>query len=322
MFIALATLGLASCKGGFKQAEGGLLYDIHTDKSGPAIKPGDFISLNLILKTEGDSVLGSTYEIGRPVPQLMQKEQKKGDISTGLLLLSEGDSATIKMNIDSVFKKGAPRPPGIKGKYLIYEVKVEKVIPRGNLTDPVFQGRVSEYFKAQGEAIKKEEPMKIKKFIDDNKLKTTTTASGLQYQITQPGTGANLVTGDTALVNYTGKLLNGKFFDSSLKAEAEKAAAKSKTPLDPRRTYEPIKVAVGQGKVIKGWDEGLLLLNKGAKATLVIPSNLAWDQQGAAPVIPPYAPVTFEVEVVNIIHANPNAPKPVTPPVMQAPVNK
>jgi FKBP-type peptidyl-prolyl cis-trans isomerase FkpA len=51
------------------KAEGGLLYDIHTDKSGAlTIKPGDFISLNLILKTEGDSVLFSTYELGRPVP--------------------------------------------------------------------------------------------------------------------------------------------------------------------------------------------------------------------------------------------------------------
>ncbi|MEB0249971.1 FKBP-type peptidylprolyl isomerase, partial [Mucilaginibacter sp. 5B2] len=58
MIIAVAALGLASCKGGFKQGAGGMLYNIRTDKSGATIKSGDFISLNLILKTDGDSVLG------------------------------------------------------------------------------------------------------------------------------------------------------------------------------------------------------------------------------------------------------------------------
>jgi FKBP-type peptidyl-prolyl cis-trans isomerase FkpA len=309
LIMAVAALGLASCKGGFKQADGGLLYNIRVDKSGPTVKVGDFISLNLILKTEGDSVLGSTYELGRPVPQLMQKEQHKGDISTGIMLLSEGDSATIKLSIDSMFKKGAPRPPGIKGKYLVYEIKVEKVIPKGNLSDVVFQGRISEYFKQQADAIKKLEPAKIKKFVEDKKLKTTTTTSGLQYVITKPGVGANAAPGDTAVVNYTGKLLTGKFFDSSIKEEA----LKSKLPMDPRRTYEPIKVVIGEGKVIKGWEEGLTLLNKGAKATLVIPSELGWGEQGYPPAITPFTPVTFEVEMVNIIHGNPNAPKTIAP---------
>ena len=309
LIIAVAALGLASCKGGFKQADGGLLYNIRVDKSGPTVKVGDFISLNLILKTEGDSVLGSTYELGRPVPQLMQKEQHKGDISTGIMLLSEGDSATIKLSIDSMFKKGAPRPPGIKGKYLVYEIKVEKVIPKGNLSDVVFQGRISEYFKQQADAIKKVEPAKIKKFVEDKKLKTTTTASGLQYVITKPGAGPTPALGDTVVVNYTGRLLTGKFFDSSIKEEA----LKSKLPMDPRRTFEPLRVAVGQGKVIKGWDEGLMLLNKGAKATLVIPSELGWGEQGAPPVITPYSPVTFDVEIVDIIKGDPNAPKTAAP---------
>nr|WP_294944260.1 FKBP-type peptidyl-prolyl cis-trans isomerase [uncultured Mucilaginibacter sp.] len=313
MLIALATIGLASCKGGFKQAEGGLLYDIHVDKSGPTIKTGDFMSLNLVLKTDGDSVVYSTYEQGRPVLAPMPKEQKKGDITTGFALLSEGDSATFKMNIDSVFKKGQPKPPGMKGKYLIYNVKVEKVIQKGNLSEVVFQGRISEYMKAQAEAVKKTEPAKLKKYIDDNKLKTTVTASGLNYEITTPGTGVNVASGDTAVVNYTGKLLNGKIFDSSLKEDAAKAAAAAKQPVDPRRVYEPIRIPVGEGRVIKGWDEGLMLLNKGAKATLVIPSSLGWGEQGAPPMIPPFAPTVFTVEVVGIIHPNPNAPKPTAP---------
>ncbi|WP_454803418.1 FKBP-type peptidyl-prolyl cis-trans isomerase [Mucilaginibacter phyllosphaerae] len=310
MIIAVAALGLASCKGGFKQGEGGMLYNIRTDKAGATIKPGDFVSLNLILKTEGDSVIGSTYEMGRPVPQIMEKTTRKGDISSAFLLLSEGDSATVKLAIDSMFKKGQPKPPGIKGKYLVYEIKVEKVIPRGSQGDAAFQTHVTDYFKAQADVMKKQEPAKIKKYVADKKLTTKTTASGLQYVITKPGAGPTAMAGDTAVVNYTGKLLNDKVFDTSIKEEAMKSIKQ----FDPRRKFEPIKVVVGAGGVIKGWDEGLQLLNKGAKATLVIPSELGWGEQGAPPMIGSFAPVAFDVELVNIIKADPNAPK-VTAPV-------
>lgn len=315
MIIAAAAIGLAGCKGGFKQGAGGMLYNIRTDKAGPTIKPGDFISLNLILKNEGDSVLGSTYDLGRPVPQIMEKEVRKGDVSSAFLLLSEGDSATVKLAVDSLFKKGAPRPPGIKGKYLIYEIKVEKVIPRGNQSDPVFQAHVTDYFKAQSEIIKKKEPAQIKKYVDDKKLQLTTTASGLQYKINTPGSGPKVVAGDTAVVNYTGRLLNGKLFDTNIKDDAKT----DPKIYDARRTYEPIKVPVGEGRVIAGWDEGLQLLNKGAKATYVIPSNIAYGEQGYPPRIGSFAPITFEVELLNIIKANPNAPKPAQQPMMPQP---
>lgn len=314
MIVAIAALGFASCKGGFKQAEGGLLYDIVTDKSGPTIKVGDFMSLNLVLKTEGDSVINSTYEMGHQIQTLMPKAQKKGDITTGFLLMSEGDSATFKMNLDTIFQKGQPKPPGLKGKYLIYTVKVEKVIPRGSLSEVVFQGRISEFVKAQAEVVQKAELAKIKKYADDNKMTVMTTPDGLSYQITKPGAGVNVAKGDTAVVNYTGKLMNtGKVFDSSIKEEAVKAATANKMPIDPRRQYAPLRVAVGEGGVIPGWDQGLQLLNKGSQATLLIPSSLGWGERGAPPMIPAFAPVVFTVEVVDIIHPDPNAPKKVAP---------
>ncbi|MFD0794804.1 FKBP-type peptidyl-prolyl cis-trans isomerase [Mucilaginibacter litoreus] len=308
MIIAVAALGLASCKGGFKQGEGGLLYNIRTDKSTPNIKIGDFISLNLILKTESDSVIGSTYDMGRPIPQIVEKAPKKGDITSVFPLLSEGDSATIKLNIDSMFKKGAPKPPGIKGKYIIYEVKIEKVIAKGNATDAVFQAHITDYFKAQTDAIKKQEPAKIDKFVADKKLNVTTTKSGLKYQITKPGSGPNLVPGDTAVLNYTGKLLDGKVFDSSFQDEAKKSKA-----FNPGRKYEPIKIAVAQSPVIQGWTEGLQLLNKGSKATFIIPSALGYGEQGAGGLIPAFAPLQFDIEILNIIKPNPNAPKTAQP---------
>jgi FKBP-type peptidyl-prolyl cis-trans isomerase FkpA len=151
------------------------------------------------------------------------------------------------------------------------------------------------------------EPGKISKYIADNNLKATKTASGLQYEITKQGSGPKIAKGDTAVVNYTGKLVNGKVFDTSIKDIAQK----NKT-YDAMRPYQPIRIAVGAGAVIPGWDEGLQLLNKGSKVTMVIPSSLAYGEQGLGPV-PPFAPIVFDVELVDIVHPNPNAPKPAAP---------
>src|SRR5882757_5282174 len=106
MFLALAAIGLASCNGGFKQGDGGLLYNIHTSKGGTKIKEGDFVSLNMIVKTDGDSVLMNSYDAGRPMAMPMPKPQAKGDIYAGINLLGEGDSATFKIAADSIFKNG------------------------------------------------------------------------------------------------------------------------------------------------------------------------------------------------------------------------
>lgn len=302
MFLALAALGLASCTGGLKKGEGGLLYSIHIDKSGPKIQEGDFISVNLIAKTDGDSVLFSTYKEGHPSLTLMPKPQAKGDIYAGLKLLAEGDSATVKTAIDSILKKGQPRPP-FKGKYIVYEIKVEKVIAKHGPKDTTFNTRITAYMKGQADILKKAEPEKIKKYIADHKLNGTSTASGLYYQITTPGTGDKPLVGDTIEVNYTAKLTSDKVFETSVKAVAQK----NKT-FNPMMTYKPLRIAVGVKAVIPGWDEGLLLLNKGAKATFVIPSKLAYGEQGYQ-IIQPFTPLVFEVEMVSFKHPDPNAKK-------------
>jgi FKBP-type peptidyl-prolyl cis-trans isomerase FkpA len=315
MFLALAAMGLASCNGGFKKGEAGMLYDIVVDKGGPKIQTGDFVSVNLTLKTDADSVIGSTYDNGIPAMQMWQKPPQKGDIVTGIDLLSEGDSAVIKVNIDSL-SKGRPRPAGMKGKYQVYTVKIEKVIAKGNLSDQVFQGRVQAYYTAVVDAAKKlaksSEPVKIKKYIDDNKLNVTKTDSGLYYVITKPGSGVKAVVGDTVVVNYTLKLVSGKAVETSVKADA----IKYKMQLNPMTAYKPIHFAIGTKGMIKGWDQGMQLLNKGAKATFIIPSSLAYGDHGNQQ-IQPYSTLIFDIELVDIIHPNPNAPKPVAtiPPV-------
>jgi peptidyl-prolyl cis-trans isomerase A (cyclophilin A) len=108
------------------------------------------------------------------------------------------------------------------------------------------------------------------------------TNSGLEYVETQAGTGAQAVAGKTVSVHYTGKLTNGKVFDSS------------------HTRGQPIEFPLGAGRVIKGWDEGIALMKVGGKATLTIPPELGYGQRGAGSAIPPNATLIFEVELVAV----------------------
>ncbi|MDB5030616.1 MAG: hypothetical protein JWP71_1337 [Mucilaginibacter sp.] len=313
MFLALASMGLASCNGGYKTGEGGMLYKIFTDKAGAKIKEGDFVSLHMIVKNDADSVIQSTYDRGIPQPLLVNKSTNKGDIFSGLTLLADGDSAIIKVSVDSLFKKSS-RPPMFKGKYVNYTVKIEKLIPKGTQSEMEFETKVTAFLQAEQLALRNAEPVKIKKYIDDKKLNVAKTDSGLYYTITQKGTGPLAIKGDLVVVNYTGSFLNDKIFDTNIKEDAEKA----KLPAGPR-PYMPVRVPLGKNKVMAGWEQGLLLLNKGAKATFIIPSNLAYGEHGTE-TIDPFTPLAFNIEVVDIMHSkgediDPTRSAPALPPV-------
>ncbi|MBE7179239.1 MAG: FKBP-type peptidyl-prolyl cis-trans isomerase [Mucilaginibacter polytrichastri] len=308
---AMLALAFASCSGGFQKGENGLLYKIHENKEGPNIKDGDFISVQVVAKTDGDSVLYDSYQIGRASQLMIPKPMYKGDLYSGIEMLSEGDSATLKINADTMAKKSGQPKPG-KAKEIIYTLKVEKVIPKGKMNDQEFQAKIGDFFKAETEKARKEEPVKMNAYISRNGLKVSKTASGLQYVITKQGTGEKPVAGDTVQVNYTGRLLSGKVFDTSIADSAKKNKM-----ADPMRKYEAIKFPVGTSQVIRGWDEGLLLLPKGSVAKFVVPSGLGYGEQGMGP-IPPFATLVFDVELVNVIKPKAGA----TPPTAAMPAPK
>jgi FKBP-type peptidyl-prolyl cis-trans isomerase FkpA len=96
-------------------------------------------------------------------------------------------------------------------------------------------------------------------------------------------------------VNYAGWVLNGAHFDTSIKEVAEENGL-----YNPGRPYEPLSFPVGQGRVIKGWDEGIGLLNEGSKARLFIPSSLGYGTRGSGQIIKPNSILVFDVELVKI----------------------
>lgn len=138
--------------------------------------------------------------------------------------------------------------------------------------------------KEAAEKLKKEAEFKAKqeKMIEELKNDMQQTASGLYYKITKATDGKAPKAGDMVSVHYAGKLVDGTEFDSSFKRG------------------EPIEFNVGVGQVIKGWDEGIMLLKEGETATFLIPSELGYGARGAGGVIPPNAWLIFDVELVKV----------------------
>ncbi len=274
----------------------GISIKVVTNNQGNKIKLNDVITFDIVQKTDKDSVLFSSYKLGHPIKMQVRPSQNVGDLMDVFTRLAAKDSACVAIPSDSIFKGQESRRPTFlpKGCSVLVNLKVAKV-------------------QTQEEAIneiKTEETTAANKYIADNKLPLKTTPSGLKYLITQPSVKRKALAGDTLLVNYVGRTTNGKVFDSSIKTEAEKAGLNQ-----PGRNYEPLQVVVGTGAVIKGWDEGLLLLNEGAKAKFVIPSNLAYGQSGAGADIPPYSTLIFDVEIVKI---KPTKHTPAAPPAKKA----
>ena len=105
--------------------------------------------------------------------------------------------------------------------------------------------------------------------------------SGFKVEITQAGAGPHCQKGMNIVAHYHGALADGSVFDSSVQRN------------------DPFKCTIGVGQVIKGWDEGFLQMNKGAKAVLTCPPDYAYGANGYPPVIPANATLKFEVELID-----------------------
>lgn len=117
-------------------------------------------------------------------------------------------------------------------------------------------------------------------YLEENNITVSPTSSGLYYIETQAGEGEQALLGKYVTVHYTGKFLNGTVFDSSIGGE-------------------PFEFQLGIDRVITGWHEGIALMKAGGKATLIIPSELAYGTYGYAS-IPGYTTLVFDVELLEV----------------------
>lgn len=127
----------------------------------------------------------------------------------------------------------------------------------------------------------------LKDYFAKNKIVATKAPSGLYYTVNKAGNGEKPKFGKKVTMNYIGKLMDGTRFDGNVDDQFK--------PVNGR---EPFVFALGVGQVIKGWDDGIKLLDKGSRATLYLPSWLAYGPSGVGP-IPANSVLIFDVEVVD-----------------------
>lgn len=281
-FSILLILGVAvaSCGKfpGFKKADTGLYYKFHV-QTGDTAKPvvNDILQLNLSYYTMKDGKVDTVLMKSTPMPFQLMAPFFKGDLMEALALMAKGDSATFIVSADSFFTKFVkqPRPAFIDSNSVLYfDVK---------LKDFMTMEQMMKKREEENAQKRQAESEIIAKYIADNNITVQPTESGLYIIENVKGKGPKPTAGQKVKVHYTGMLLDGTKFDSSLDHG------------------QPFEFTIGQGQVIKGWDEAIAMLSKGSKARLVIPSSIAYGERGAGQVIPPFSPLVFDVELIEIV---------------------
>ena len=279
----MALLAMVACKNGnqfagYQKSETGLYSKFFITHEG-ARKPkfGEFAAVKLSYYNSKDSLIFSSlnnkqFENGILV-QPVFKSPFNGSLEEGFMKMGVGDSASFKINADSLYLKAfrAKELPKFieKGSYLTFYVKLVSVQTE--------QERFNEF-------TEKENAM-LKSYINFKKIDVAPTETGMYFiqKTGEEGKGPLIKSGQTATVKYTGSLLDGRVFDTT-----------------EREGGKPFTFQVGMGQVIKGWDEALLKMKKGGKAHLILPSSLGYGIRGDGDVIPPFSPLVFDVEVVDV----------------------
>ena len=135
----------------------------------------------------------------------------------------------------------------------------------------------------------------IDNYLTENNLIAQKTQSGLRYIIAREGKGEKVAAGQEVKIHYAGYLLDGTLFDTSMES-----AAKASGTYTKGRPYEPLSLTAGSGQVIQGWEEAILLMNKGSKIRVWIPSPLAYGPQSRSALIKENSILVFDMEMVEI----------------------
>ncbi len=280
-----ALLGLYSCQSSsFNTTEGGLEYQIVRDqKEGNSPQEGDYVKLHLEIRYQDsrmDTLIFSSREMNNqePLEFPIMPSLFKGDWTEGMKLLTPGDSAIFRVSVDSMRQSG-------QGMLPEFMAAGEKITYRIALVDVKTAQEMEEEQAELARTQMEKEDALLQEYFQKQGIQPEKTASGLYFMITKPGTGPQIRAGQQVTVNYTGTNLEGIPFDSNV---------------DPQFSHvEPFRFTAGRD-MIEGWNEGILLLNKGAKARFFIPSPLAYGPNPPAPGIEANSPLVFELEVMDV----------------------
>lgn len=237
------------------------------------------------------SVLAATAIVAMGISATSCDSHKSASLKTA----ADSVSYAIGVSTGAGYKENLKTLPGEKANVddliagFVQAIKGDSAALK--MTPQAAQAYIQTYFveASAKEALKMKE--EGEKFLAENKTKdgVKTTASGLQYKVEKEGTGPKPTADDRVRVHYTGKLLDGSTFESTVERG------------------EPMVFGVGQ--VIPGWTEGLQLMPVGSKYIFWIPANLAYGEQGAGRDIKPNSVLNFELELLEIVKDEPAAKK-------------
>ena len=279
VLIAIMVVSLTSCskhKGFKKDRKEGFYYKFYTEnKKAAQPEEGDIVELKLTVRI-ADSILTPTT----PGRDQILESAFQGDYYSALRKMHVGDSATFILNGDSIFYHYYHQEYPFGTEPLYFDIKLDKIMTMEEVEKEQAERRKA--YEEMLENFKNSEDSIFTKYLTDNKITVKPTSSGLYYIKLTPGKGKKVKNGSHVKFHYVAKLLDGTVIDSSY------------TQVDP------VELEVGKGQVFPGWDEGLQLMREGEKARLILPSKLAFGERGAGGFIPPYTPLIFELEVVDV----------------------
>ena len=239
-------------------------------------KPGDYITVDLVYKTINDSVFFNSrrkFKLSEP--------QFEGSIDECFLMMSEKDQFSFIISADNFFNKTlSSQLPGFlnQGDKIKIDVKLIEIQTENEYN------KEKEAFLHWIEDFGNFESVILKQYLNESNLNVQTTESGIYHYKIKEGNGVNVEPGDTIVVHYEGRFLNGKFFDST------------------RKRKEPFLYIYGQQwQVIKGLEEAIGMMEEGEKSVFILPSKEAFGEKGSSTgIIPPFTTLIFEVELLSI----------------------
>ncbi|HNQ61871.1 MAG TPA: FKBP-type peptidyl-prolyl cis-trans isomerase [Bacteroidia bacterium] len=288
LFVSFAGIILSCQKGKEYKTESGFKYILYTKNTGKKPALGDYVVVEMVYKTENDSILFDSRANKVPMRFKLEKIPFAGSYEEGITYLSEGDSATFYVPADSLYnyyfkdKQDKPEQEATvfkKNKFLLFDVRLIKV---------------QNYIEAEQEELislsakEKSDRNELNSFLMGKEYRNSPDSGMYYYKILKEGTGTQISKGKIVAVRYTGKFLNGEVFSYAGSPE------------------KPFAFRAGEGEVIKAWDLALSNLREGDRIEIVIPPATGYGEEGlldtktGSYIVPPFSSLLYDLEILMV----------------------